>query len=83
MTLRGNHFRAAAGKVQNRDICRLKPFEDLVDSFCGDDFLATRTGIHVAVATGKVTEFTDIKLQDFRLAARQGHVMRLESFAKG
>src|SRR5260221_13825940 len=56
----GNHFRRAAGQVYGRNVGVYQPVEDSVDGRARDNLFAFRSGVHMAVNAGQVTELAHV-----------------------
>ena len=60
----GHHLRGAAGQIDAINISGTEPVEHTVDCFAGDDLLAFRPCVHMAVHAGEIAEATGVELED-------------------
>ena len=61
-----NHFRRAAGQIDCRNVGLREPIDDAIDRLARHDFLALRSGVHMAMNAGQIAELADVDLQDLR-----------------
>lgn len=78
----GNHFRRAAGEIDDGQSRVPLPGENAIHGLAGHEFLARRSGIHVAMYTGEIAALADIELEDARREAVQRETVRGEDFGK-
>jgi hypothetical protein len=60
----GYHFRRAASEIDGVDVRTSQPIQNTVNRVAIDDFLALWTRVYVAMDTGEIAEFADVKLED-------------------
>jgi hypothetical protein len=77
-----DHFRRAAGQVDAVDVRCAQPVEDAVDRLAGNNFLAPRPRVDVAVYAGEVAKAARVELQDLWFAAAKTQAMADESSLK-
>src|SRR6266498_646609 len=66
-----NHLRRAAGKIDNGNISPGQPIDDAIDRFTRHDFLALRSGVHMAMCAHQVAKLANVDLKDLRASPTQ------------